>query len=141
MKRKIAILSLLVGISAGHLYSQVYSNKVVGEKHADLRDSLKEAEYPYALPIWGQKATEKGFDLPYSAGLSVQYLWQKSDLTIDNLQIGFNDGPMVNLDEIIRFNSAEAETQGINFRPDFWLFPFLNVYGILAQSNSSTTVD
>ena len=76
-----------------NLSAQVYSDKVVGKKNADLADSLKQSDYPYALPIWGDKATKMGFDLPYSAGLSVQYLWQESELVIENLQVGFNNGP------------------------------------------------
>lgn len=122
------------------LTAQVYSDKVVGKKNAALADSLKQSEYPYALPIWGDKATKMGFDLPYSAGLSVQYLWQESELVIENLQVGFNNGPLYDLDEIIRFNNATATTNGVNIRPDIWLFPFLNVYGVLAQSKSSTAV-
>jgi hypothetical protein len=119
----------------------VYTNKVVGKKNAELLDSLKVVEYPYALPIWGDKATKKGFQLPYSAGVSVNYFWQESDLTINNLQVGFNNGPMHNLDQIIRFNSAVAEASAINVRPDIWLFPFLNVYGIFGKVKSSTTID
>ncbi|MBP6334704.1 MAG: hypothetical protein KA444_04460 [Bacteroidia bacterium] len=119
---------------------QVYSNKVVGQKHQDLADSLKSSEYPYALPIWGAKATSKGFDLPYSAGFGINYLWQESDLLIDNLMVGFNNGPMHDLDEIVRFDKAISEANGVNIRPDIWLFPFLNVYGIIAKSSLSTTV-
>jgi hypothetical protein len=121
--------------------AQVYSNKEVGKKSAALFDSLKQAEYPYALPIWGAKATKLGFDLPYSAGLSAQYVWQKSELVIENLFVGFNNGPMYDLDEIVRFDKAASEAAGVNIRPDIWLFPFLNVYGILAQTNPSTSVD
>lgn len=121
--------------------AQVYSNKEVGEKNADIIDSLKNAEYPYALPIWGSKVAKMGFDLPYSAGLSTQYVWQRSELTIENLMVGFNNGPMYDLDEIVRFDKAISEGSAINFRPDIWVFPFLNVYGILAQSKPSTTVN
>jgi hypothetical protein len=122
-------------------FSQVYTNKVVGKKNAELLDSLKVVEYPYALPIWGEKATQKGFQLPYSAGISVNYFWQESDLTIQNLEVGFNNGPMYNLDQIIRFNSAVASGYAVNVRPDIWLFPFLNVYGILGKTKMSTTID
>jgi hypothetical protein len=120
---------------------QVYSNKVVGKKNADEIDSLKNSEYPYVLPIWGDKATKAGFSLPYSAGLGINYLWQKSDLVIENLSVGFNHNEMRNLNEVIRFDNAVSEAQGLNFRPDVWLFPFLNIYGILAKSKPSTTVD
>ena len=49
-------------------FGQVYTNKEVGKKNQAIRDSLKETDYPYILPIWGQKVTKKGYDLPYSAG-------------------------------------------------------------------------
>jgi len=121
--------------------AQVYSDKVVGKKNASLSDSIKVKPYPYALPIWGQKVTAMGYDLPYSAGLSINYFWQESDIIISDLFVGFNNGPMYNLEEIIRFDNAVASSYAINFRPDIWVFPFLNVYGILAKANTSTAID
>ncbi len=120
---------------------QVYSDKVVGKKNAQVIDSIKASVYPYVLPIWGKKATERGFKLPYSAGLGINYLWQKSDLVIENLALGFNHGPMHSLNEVVRFNAATSEAAGVNFRPDVWVLPFLNVYGIFARSQPSTTVN
>jgi hypothetical protein len=121
--------------------AQVYSNKEAGNLSIQRIDSLKNVNYPYSLPIWGKEAVHRGFNLPYSAGLSVNYLWQKSDLIIDNLQVGFNNGPQYNLNEVIRFNNATSELWGVNIRPDIWLFPFLNLYGILASGKPTTTVD
>ena len=134
-------LLCIVALGISPVFCQVYSDKVVGKKHADLADSLKSAEYPYILPILGDAATKRGFDLPYSAGLGINYLWQESDLVIENLQVGFNNNPMHDLSEIVRFNSATSRAAGLNFRPDVWLFPFLNIYGILAKAQPSTTVD
>ncbi len=78
---------------------QVYTNKLVGAKNLGLKDSLEKQAYPYALPIWGKKAAAKGYQLPYSAGISVNYLWQESELVIDDLMVGFNGGEMHSLDE------------------------------------------
>jgi hypothetical protein len=55
--------------------AQVYTDKVVGKKNEAVVASLKITEYPYSLPIWGKKVTQKGYQLPYSAGLSVNYFW------------------------------------------------------------------
>jgi hypothetical protein len=138
MRNYITLFFILITTSS---LAQVYSNKVVGKKNVNEIDSLKTAEYPYVLPIFGDKATKLGFNLPYSAGLGVNYLWQKSDLVIENLMVGFNHNQMHDLSEVVRFNSATSEATGLNFRPDVWLFPFLNVYGIFAKSQPSTTVD
>lgn len=133
------LLAGLVETSA--VSAQVYSNKPVGRRNAALIDSLKQQEYPYALPIWGDKAAKMGFQLPYSAGVSVQYFWQESDLIIDNLSVGFNHGPQTSLDEVIRFDGAQAAASAVSIRPDVWLFPFLNVYGLLAKAKTSTAID
>lgn len=134
------ILGFIFFLSFLSGYGQVFSNKEMGKKNESRIDSIKNSEYPYVLPILGKKAAKAGFDLPYSAGISAQYLWQKSDLIIDNLQIGFNNAPMTNLDEVIRFEEVTSEASGYNIRPDIWILPFLNIYGILAASSPTTSV-
>ena len=47
---------------------------------------------------------------------------------------------MHDLNEVVRFNNATSTANGLNFRPDIWLLPFLNVYGIFAKSKPSTQV-
>jgi hypothetical protein len=141
MMKKIIVYLVFTLCVLSPAAAQVYSDKVVGKKNASLSDSIKVKPYPYALPIWGQKVTAMGYDLPYSAGLSINYFWQESDIIISDLFVGFNNGPMYNLEEIIRFDNAVASSYAINFRPDIWVFPFLNVYGILAKANTSTAID
>jgi hypothetical protein len=134
------ILVTCLSVYSGIGFTQVYTNVEVGKNKDEVRDSLKKIDYPYMLPILGKKVAALGYDLPYSAGLGVNVLWQKSDLIIENLSIGFNNGPMHNLDQIIRFKDATSEATAYNFRPDIWLFPFLNVYGIFASAKPSTSV-
>lgn len=139
--KKYLLLIMLSFLILCKLTGQVYSNKEVGKKNMVIIDSLKTTKYPYALPIWGAKAAKMGFNLPYSAGLGINYLWQESNLVLSDLMVGFNNGPMYNLDEIIRFSDAKAAASAINIRPDIWLLPFLNVYAILAKANTSTTIN
>ncbi len=124
----------------GFAQAQVFSNREVGKKKEHIIDSIKMAEYPYVLPILGDKAVGAGFELPYSAGISAQYFWQQSDLILENMMIGFNGGEMYNVDEIVRFNKARATASAVTVRPDIWLFPFLNIYGILGKSQASTDI-
>jgi hypothetical protein len=138
--KNLALIMLACMSLSGVLQAQVYTNKPVGQKSEPFVDSLKSTPYPYALPIWGDKATAMGFDLPYSAGLSVNYLIQESDLVINNIMVGFNNGPMYDIDEIIRIDEATAKASALNIRPDVWVFPFLNVYGILGKVSTSTKI-
>ncbi|GJM62791.1 hypothetical protein [Persicobacter diffluens] len=135
------LLLLLAFFGTQSVQAQVYSNREVNPNREVVSDSLKQIKYPYVLPILGEKAAQAGYTLPLSAGMSLNYLFQESDVTINNLMIGFNNGPMYNLDDVIRFKNAQARTSAFNFRPDIWILPFLNVYGIIAGSASSTEVD
>lgn len=128
---------LLINTSFG----QVYTNKEVGKKNEALIDSIKAKPYPYSLPIWGAKAAAKGYNLPYSAGISVNYLQQESSLIIDNLYVGFNNGPMYDLDEIIRFDESTARAAALTVRPDIWILPFLNIYGLFGKAKTSTEIN
>lgn len=138
MKSIFTSVILLISVIA---YGQVFTNKEVGKKNEALADSLKQSDYPYSLPIWGVKATKAGYNLPYSAGLSMQYFAQESLVIIDNLSVGFNNGTMYNLDGIVRFDEAKATASAFTVRPDIWLFPFLNIYGILGKAQASTNVN
>jgi hypothetical protein len=135
------LLVLLTILAVGPTTAQVVSNKPTGKKNQLLIDSLKMAEYPYALPIWGDKATAMGFDLPYSAGIGLNYVWSEAPLTMDNLMVGFNNNTMYDLDGLVRFDDAVATASVISVRPDVWLFPFLNVYAILGKNEGSTNVE
>lgn len=134
--KTIPLIILLGLLISNNLVGQTYSAQGLGSP-----DSLKNLEYPYILPIYGAAAHKLGYHLPYSAGIGVNYLWQESELVIDNLQVGFNNGPMTDLDEIIRFDQSIASASALNVRPDIWLFPFLNVYAIIAQAKTSTEIN
>src|SRR5690349_14822282 len=119
MRTTCILLTILFLLIYRETFAQYTTDKIVGQKERNvtLADSLKHVTYPYILPIWGQKVINKGFDLPFPMGLSVQYVYQKSDIIIDNLQVGFNNGPKRNCDDLIRFDNATATTNGANIRP------------------------
>jgi hypothetical protein len=136
------LFALLMMAGAFTLNAQVYTNKPEVRVDKQTKDSLKATiDYPYSLPILGEKAAKAGYQLPYSAGVGLNYLWTDAELVIENLSIGFNHGPLYNLNEIVRFDKSSSTVQALNFRPDIWLFPFLNVYGVIAKGTPSTEVN
>src|SRR5215831_17445667 len=116
--RSKSLLFLACTCFALGMSAQYTTDKVLGPKNQHLADSLKKMEYPYMLPIWGKKVVAKGYNIPKSAGVSAQYVYQQSDILITDLSVGFNHGPMQSLDQIIRFNSAVATSNAANVRPD-----------------------
>lgn len=134
MHKKLVYLAIIsIALGSFTMSAQVYSELT--------NEPLDTLTYNNLLPIFGKKVKALGFDLPHSAGISVNYLWQKSDIVISNVAVGFNGSELINVDDLIRFNSTTAESNGVNIRPDIWVFPFLNIYGIFAQAQSRTNVD
>lgn len=121
-----------------------YSSKKIRPAHQAYTDSLKQVKYDRVFPIWGQEAYKKGFDIPYPLGIMANYFYVKQGLTIDNLRLGFKsdtrDIPLTPLD-FIGFGDNYSTAQTVMVRPDVWIFPFLNVYGIFGVGNSITEVN
>jgi hypothetical protein len=123
---------------------QQYASTRVRDKYSSYRDSLRQVEYDYLFPVWGQKAYQKGFDLPYPVGVMGNYMWMQQGIAIDNLRLGLKtkelDIPLTPVD-FIQFGDNSNTSYTVNVRPDIWIFPFLNVYGILGYGNSNTEVN
>ncbi len=100
-------------------------------------------EYPYVLPIWGQKLTDRNIEFQLPFGLNVNYVYNQMSLELTHFSMNFYDGK--NLDDIINpetlnFTSTIATAHGVNFRADAWILPFLNIYGIYSRGKGSTQV-
>ncbi len=144
MKLKITLLSLLgLFLYTSNVHAQYVSTKVK-TKHQIYTDSLKQVEYNYLFPILGQGAYTKGFDIPYPVGLMGNYMWMEQGLAIDNLQLGLKtDNLDIPLTEVnfIEFGKNTNTSYTFNVRPDIWVLPFLNVYGIFGYGESHTEVN
>jgi opacity protein-like surface antigen len=143
MKKQLLIL-LIGTLLAGNISHAQYVTTKVKTKHQKYTDSLKNVEYKYIFPILGQGAYSKGFDIPYPIGAMANYMWMDQGITIDNLQLGLKnndtDIPLTEVD-IIGFGDNTNTSYTVNFRPDVWVFPFLNVYGIFGFGNTHTEVN
>jgi hypothetical protein len=121
-----------------------YASRKISKKQLAYTDSLKQVEYNHIFPILGQQAYKRGFDIPYPAGLMANYIWMKQGIVIENFQLGIQsenvDLPMTPV-EFIDFGYNKNTSYAVNFRPDLWIFPFLNVYGLFGYGSSTTEVN
>jgi hypothetical protein len=141
MKRYLFILFLVTGVHNGLAqYSQVQLSK----KQQHYTDSLKKVVYHHTFPILGQKAYKMGVDMPYPGGVMTNYFYANQGLIIENLQLGLQtnnqDIPLTPVD-FIGFSNNNVTAHTFNVRPDLWIFPFLDLYGIFGYGSSTTTVN
>ena len=107
-----------------------------------LSDEEREAilkEYNNIFPIWGRKAIERGFALPAPVGININGLYMSQDILIESLGLSTGDNPVQPVD-FIKFGDAGTKISTVNVRMDLWLFPFLNVYGLVGRGLVDTTV-
>jgi hypothetical protein len=136
---RITILLLIISFSASKVVAQG-AQKVFNDYHDQYFDSLKKMDYPYVFPILGKGAYSRGYDLPHAYGLSVIYFTQTQEINITETKIGINGSPQADFSQLIQFGPTIATTNAVSFRPDMWVFPFLNVYGIIGGGTTSTNV-
>ena len=144
MRTKINFLVIVGLLITSQNYAQ-YTSKKVKSKHQTYIDSLKQVEYNYKFPILGQGAYRAGFDIPYPAGIMGNFIWMEQRIIIDNMQLGLKvengvDIPLTPVD-FLQFGDNTNTSYTANLRPDIWVFPFLNVYGIFGYGNSHTEVN
>ncbi len=105
----------------------------------------------FTLPIWKEEAEARGYTLPEAFGLNVSYMKQTQDISVDS--VGF-DGtipalfpwkPPHAISDLVQVDpvgSGKQMSEVLTLRGDVWLFPFLNLYGIVGQLKgySETTI-
>lgn len=140
MSRLTFLTLLLIIAFSVEGYSQ-YSQKKTASRYEAYTDSLKQVEYKYIFPVFGQQVYSKGFDIPYPAGVMANFMWMRQNLVFENMQLGLlTDSLDIPLTPVgfIEFGDNTNTSWSINVRPDLWIFPFLNVYGIFGYGKSST---
>ncbi len=146
MKKGFKLLIVLLLIFTGFVQQgqAQYVTKKVKSKHQAYTDSLKSVEYNYTFPIWGQAAYKQGFDIPYPIGIMSNFIWMDQGIDITNMQLGIKtdnkDIPLTSTD-FIDFGDSYNESYAFNVRPDLWILPFLNVYGLFGYGQSTTEVN
>lgn len=91
------------------------------------------------LPIWGEKAREKGFDLPLPFGVGANLVFMDQDIKIRNVKVGVGD-PIFEVSDLA-FKDAQSHDRAITARLDLWLLPFANIYGIFGAINGEAEFD
>ncbi|MGL4861454.1 MAG: hypothetical protein ACRC5A_17315 [Enterobacteriaceae bacterium] len=93
------------------------------------------------LPIWGDEARALGYDLPEPYGINFNYMNIHQDVQVNSITFNGLGWPgyivpssLFNID--VGHTRQHSDTQTIKL--DFWLFPFMNLYGLTGKSRGNT---
>jgi hypothetical protein len=134
------IYTAVIAALAFSVEAQQATIKAKHPKYVAYMDSLKQLDYDFVFPVLGQRVYEKGFDIPYPAGVMFNTFVAKQNMVIDEIGLGVNNGAMVDFSDFITFSDIQTTIRNINLRPDLFILPFWNVYGIFGYSWSETRV-
>ncbi|HAS62575.1 MAG TPA: hypothetical protein DCS35_08305 [Vibrio sp.] len=93
----------------------------------------------FSLPIWKEEAEALGYELPKAFGLNLSYMTLEQGINVDSIALQGLDP----LDLKMEAEPGKQVTDVITLRADVWLFPFLNIYGLVGklEGYSETAVD
>jgi len=84
-------------------------------------------------PIFGKKAKKSDRDLSLPFGIGLYSLYYDQGYTASNLLL-IPDSSSLTARADTLYQNTSAHESLIQIRPNLWLFPFLNVYGIIGYS-------
>ncbi len=120
MKKLYLILPFLILFSKGH--AQEIDSTQTSSK-----------EYPYVLPIWGQKVYDKGYDLPLPFNISIGSVFNKQGIILDNLSVAFTQGDempdfdlLQPLADLVEFGPSQGRINTLFARAEASILPFLS---------------
>ncbi|OAN13185.1 hypothetical protein A3K86_16130 [Photobacterium jeanii] len=87
------------------------------------------------FPIWGDEAEKLGYTLPKPYGLSISYMDMSNPITVDSIVL--RGHPLLEAIDVDA-NKAHFTGSNITVRGDVWIFPFMNVYGILGYTKGES---
>ncbi len=122
------------------LFAQEGIDKQMNPFHKHYADSLKAMNYDRTFPLMAKNAYKKGYDIPLPYGISAIYMYLRQDINITNTSIGFNDQEPIDLSGVLQYGEVVNTTNVFTARPNMWVLPFLNVYGIIGAGTSHVEV-
>lgn len=91
----------------------------------------------FSLPIWKEEAEALGYELPKAFGLNLSYMTLEQGINVDSIALQGLDS----LGFKTEAEPGKQVTDVVTLRADVWLFPFLNLYGLLGKLEGYSETD
>lgn len=93
------------------------------------------------FPIWGDEARARGYSIPLPFGVNINYMNMRQNIDVDSigfsgLALGNHPIPVDMFD--IDAGHTREQSKSETLRLDMWVFPFLNIYGLVGHTRGSS---
>lgn len=93
------------------------------------------------LPFFGDEARAEGYELPEPFGVGVNYMNMRQNIDVDSINfsgLALGSFPLPSNMFQIGVGKTRERSKTETFRLDTWLFPFMNVYGLVGHTKGSS---
>lgn len=90
------------------------------------------------LPIWGDEARARGYDIPEPFGVSYGYMNLRQDIVVDKIGFIMPKNPETASALSIEAGHTREKSETHTLKIDSWVFPFLNVYGLYGHTKGTS---
>lgn len=93
------------------------------------------------FPIWGNEARARGYDIPLPFGVNLSYMNMRQNIDVDSISFsGLALGNHLIPSDMFNIDAGKTRQQSKteNLRLDMWVFPFLNIYGLIGHTRGSS---
>ena len=112
----------------------------IGFTSVDEQGEAAPRNWDHKLPFFAQNVIDKGYDLPLPYGIGLTYAHVDQEQLLDSLLVGINGADKEPF-PFVSFDNAESISDTVSVKADAWLFPFLNVYGMLGKVDGEAPLD
>jgi hypothetical protein len=99
------------------------------------------AQSDSTFPIWGDEARARGYSIPLPFGVNLSYMNIRQDINVDSITFSglkLGDHPIPSDLFNIDVGKTRQRSKSENLRLDMWVFPFLNIYGLVGHTRGSS---
>ncbi|MEQ5043958.1 hypothetical protein AB7W11_13760 [Providencia manganoxydans] len=91
------------------------------------------------LPIWGDEARARGYDIPEPFGVSYGYMNLRQDIVVDKIGFASEKYPFLADWVTVEAGHTREKNESHMLKLDTWVFPFMNVYGVYGKTKGTST--
>ncbi|MGJ3355757.1 hypothetical protein [Providencia sp. Je.9.19] len=140
----VLILSSCISIPASFadndrpLFSMTMSESGAPKSNNEGGITRSSATESRVLPIWGDEARARGYDLPEPFGASYGYMNMRQDIVVDKIGFIMPKNPETADALSIDAGHTRQKSETHTLKIDSWIFPFLNVYGLYGHTKGKS---